>query len=90
VTSDDLTPDQLADLAAHCARHRDYLTRLRDRMQALKFPSSDPLYTAVCDAWAATSNLTVVAASKGNRQRQPPAQPPPPPPQDGPPWAGHA
>jgi hypothetical protein len=85
VNSDDLTPAQLADLAAQCARHRDYLTRLRDRMHALKFPASDPLYAAVADAWAATSNLTVVAASKGNRKRQPPAQPSPP--QDRPPWA---
>jgi hypothetical protein len=67
VTSDDLTPDQLSDLAAQCARHRDYLTRLRDRMHALGFPVADPLYAAAVGACDAVSNLTVVACGRRAR-----------------------
>ena len=68
MTSDDLTRAQLADLAAQCARHRDYLTRLRDRMHALGFPVNDPLYEAVARAWEGVSNLTVVTATRSNRR----------------------
>jgi hypothetical protein len=67
VTSDDLTPAQLAALAAQCARHRDYLTRLRDRMHALGFPVADPIYAAAVGACDAVSNLTVVTSSKRAR-----------------------
>jgi hypothetical protein len=67
VTSDDLTPAQLAALAAQCARHRDYLTRLRDRMHALGFPVADPLYAAAVGACDAVSNLTVVACGRRAR-----------------------
>jgi hypothetical protein len=71
VTSDDLTPAQLADLAAQCARQRDYLIRLRDRMRSLAFPASDPIYAAVLHACDAVSNLTVVTSSAANRKRDP-------------------
>lgn len=74
MTSDDLTPVQLTDLAAQCARQRDYLTRLRDRMHALGFPTADPLYAAAVHACDAVSNLTVVTTSKSRRQG-PPAKP---------------
>jgi hypothetical protein len=70
VTSDDLTPAQLAKLAEQIGRQRDYLTRLRERMQALGFPPSDPLCSAAAHAWEAMSNLTVVAATKANRKRK--------------------
>jgi hypothetical protein len=45
------------------AAHRDYLNRLRTRMEALKFPADDPLYMSVCRALGEVSNIGVVAAS---------------------------
>lgn len=70
VNIDQLTADQLAIVAAHAARERDYLGRLRDRMLALGFPAGDPLFTAASTAWSAVSNLTVTAASAAKRKWQ--------------------
>ena len=74
MNSDALTPQQLAAVAATLGRQRDYLSKLRARMDALKFPGDDTLYVSVLRSWEALSNATVVAASKANRtimQRKP-------------------
>jgi len=67
VTKDNLQPAQLRALAATTARQRDYLMKLRARMEALKFSTDDALYSAVCRAFSELSNLTVVAASTATR-----------------------
>ncbi|MDB5319832.1 MAG: hypothetical protein JWN40_1463 [Phycisphaerales bacterium] len=41
----------------------DYLSRLRARMDTLKFSSSDPLYASVCRAVGKLCNVVIVAAS---------------------------
>ena len=75
MTSDDLSPDQLRKLAATSGEFRDYLVRLRTRMDSLRFDTSDPLYSAALAAWQAVSNLTVVAASSASRRAAtPPAR----------------
>jgi hypothetical protein len=68
VTTEDLQPQQLRAVAATSARMRDYFLKLRARMEALRFPVGDPLYSAVCRAADGASHVTVVAASTANRR----------------------
>ena len=42
--SDDLTAEQLTDMAATLARHARYLSRLVERMNKLGWPKDDLLY----------------------------------------------
>lgn len=67
MTKDNLQPEALRAVAKATARSRDYLSKLRARMEALKFPANDALYLAVSKAFSELSNVTVVAASTATR-----------------------
>lgn len=67
-----LQPDQLLRLAEVLKRHRDYLSRVRDRLRSLGFHHDDRLLDAITNAHAAVSNTVVVAASEANRRNRKP------------------
>jgi hypothetical protein len=71
-----LTAEQYQPIIAHLVDHRDYLSKLIDRMTANQFPVDDPLFAAVSQAWQAASNACVVASTWRNKRR--PAAPAPP------------
>jgi hypothetical protein len=67
--SKDLTVQQVERLVNAFARQRDYLNRLRARMNEQGFPTDDALYRSVSDVADRSSNLVVVASSLRNRAR---------------------
>jgi hypothetical protein len=60
MTSDDLTPDQIAKLMEDTGRHLRYLVALCDRMRAQRWPMDDPIWTAAEEAREASSRLYVL------------------------------
>ena len=70
-----LTAEQFAPIIARLGEQRDYLSRLRERMEACGFSVDDPFYAAIVVAWQHASNACVVACTCRNRQRRPFPQP---------------
>jgi hypothetical protein len=63
----DLTAEQYAPIIAKLTEQRDYLHKLRERMNACGFAPSDPLNVAIIAAWQHASNACVVACTCRNR-----------------------
>ena len=63
----DLTAEQYTPIIAKLTEQRDYLHKLRERMEAYGFAPADPLYAAVLAAWQHASNACVVACTCRNR-----------------------
>ena len=57
--SKSLTDEQIAALKETVRRQLRFLGRVRDRMNHLSFPPSDPLYVLVTQAWNAMQALHV-------------------------------
>ncbi|HZZ77528.1 MAG TPA: hypothetical protein VFE62_03360 [Gemmataceae bacterium] len=55
----DLTKEQVKPVAKVVCRQKEYLYRLRDRMQKRGFPQDDPLYQKVDAAYHAVFTLWI-------------------------------
>jgi len=61
MTSDDLQSEQALQVMATVRRRLQYLNRLVERMQALRFPPHDPMLRAALRAQDAMQELHVAA-----------------------------
>ena len=59
MTSDDLTTEQARRIGAVVGRQLRYLGRLRERMNVMGFPPTDPLFVSVTEAYHAVHGLNV-------------------------------
>jgi hypothetical protein len=59
-----LDPEQRQKLLYAVAHHRDYFSKLRERMKAQAFPEDDELFVAVCQAWEAAHEVVKLLAQK--------------------------
>ncbi|HEY7088726.1 MAG TPA: hypothetical protein VH518_11595 [Tepidisphaeraceae bacterium] len=68
MTLADLNADQLKVIADSAARRRDYLRKVQQRMQELRFPIDDRLFKAILREWEAASDVCVVASTALNKR----------------------
>jgi hypothetical protein len=59
-----LNPEQRQKLLYAVAHHRDYFSKLRERMKAQTFPEDDRLFVAVCQAWESAHDVVKLLAEK--------------------------
>jgi hypothetical protein len=71
MTSDDLTTEQVKPVAAAVCRQKEYLYRLRERMQKRGITESDPLYAKVQAAYDAVFRLWIDLHYRGCGMQQP-------------------
>lgn len=64
MTSDDLTPQQAATLAAWLSPATMKLATLNQRLQARGFPPADPLYQRAAAAYEAVRQLRLLVRSR--------------------------
>jgi hypothetical protein len=75
VTSDDITTEQAQRVGAVVGRQLRYLGRLRERLNVMGFPPTDPLFLSVTKAYHAVHDLSVrmhylsVASGVGRPER---------------------
>jgi hypothetical protein len=68
---DELTFEQVEAVRHRVIRRARYLDRLRQRMLANRFPATDPLFTATCEAIHALDRLLKLLSDLADRQAPP-------------------
>ncbi len=58
MNSADLSQEQARELHAALFPHLNFLARLKNRLEELRFPADDPLWIAATDAYNATWKLS--------------------------------
>lgn len=68
MNSDELTYGQLEAVRNRVTRRVRYLDKLRQRMVANRFPSTDPLFTATCESLHSLERLVTLLSNLADRK----------------------